>query len=138
MKKLFMILITLTALSADTLSDKLLGVWKSQPESTDKFTCSFRKGNAFTLTAINNIYDLATDGTFSLRVEDNRTLLHLYDLSFFFVRNTHYGGLVEFIDSNSFKLDLRHTKKDKKIDYPKTFGEKTIIFNRVHKEVASK
>lgn len=137
MKKLFIMLLAISALSANNLSDKLLGVWKSQPESKNKFTCSFKEGNHFTLTAVNHIYDLATEGTFSLRKEDNRTLLHLYDLSFFFVRNTHYGGLVEFIDTNSFRLDLRHTKKEKQIDYPTKFGHNTIIFNRVLAEVAS-
>ena len=138
MKKLIIILLSISSLSAADLSDKLVGIWKSQPESKNKFTCSFREENRFTLTAVNNIYDLATEGTFSLKKDDNRTLLHLYDLSFFFVRNTHYGGLVEFIDNNSFKLDLRHTKTDKKLDYPTSFGRNTIIFFRQNRELASK
>ena len=127
---LIITLLNSTSLLANELHTKLVGVWKSQPESKDKFTCTFKTDASFNLTAVNKIYDLGTDGKYTLKNENNQTHLHLYDLEFFFARNTHYGGLVEFLDDNTLKLDLRNAKIDKKVKYPKKFGRNTIIFYR--------
>lgn len=129
-KIVFITIFLTTIVTASTLDNKLVGVWKSQPESKDKFTCTFNKDASFTLKAVHKIFHLSTDGKYTIAQDNNKTVLHLYDLDFIFIRNKHYGGLVEFIDENTLKLDLKRAKIDQKVSYPKSFGRGTIIFYR--------
>ena len=127
---LIMSVLNQTSIFADGLKDKLFGVWKSEEKSKDKFTCTFNKDTSFRLTAVHKVFHLGTNGKYSTLEKDNKILLHLYDLSFVFIRSKHYGGLVEFIDDNTLRLDLYKAKKSHKVTYPKTFGRGTIIFYR--------